>query len=306
MSKKIAISILSSLFCVLLHAQELQVKVTVNASRINSTVDKKVFVTLQNQLNNFMNNRKWTGDDFKQNEKISCSFLLNVESIVETNVYKGSLIIQAGRPVHSSSYQSALINLQDPDISFKYVEYQPIDFNESRVQGSDPMIGNLSAVFAYYAYTILGLDYDSYSPKGGDKYYQKALNIVNNAPESSNINGWKLFDGLRNRYWLNENLVNTKYSIVHDVFYSYYRSGLDKLYASDAEARKNILQSITQLQAFNNENANTAIVQFFMQSKTNELIGVFKKAAPDDKAKAVDILAKLDITNAQRYKDETK
>jgi len=288
------------------YAQELQVKVTVNANRINTTIDKKVFITLQNQLNNFLNNRKWTTEAFKPNEKILCSFLLNIESIVDANVYKGTLVIQAGRPVYGSTYQSPLINFQDADFTFKYIEYQPVEFNENRVQGSDPLIGNLSACFAYYTYIILGLDYDSFSPKGGDKYFQKAQNIVNNAPESSNISGWKLFDGLRNRYWLCENLNNVKYNILHDIFYSYYRSGLDKLVNNDAEAKKNVMQSIVQLQAFNQENPNSAIIQFFMQAKTIELIGIFKNAFPDDKIKAVDLLSKLDITNSQKFKDELK
>lgn len=306
MIKKTAILLSSILLWSASKAQELQVRVTVNSTRINSTINKKVFTTLQNQLNDFINGRKWTGDNFKQNEKINCSFLLTLESIVEPNVYKGSLTIQAGRPVYGSTYQSPLVNYQDQDITFKYVEYQPITFNENQVQGIDPLIGNLSATFAYYAYTILGLDYDTFSPKGGDPYFQKALKIVNNAPESGSISGWKMFDGIRNRYWLNENLINTKYNIVHDVFYSYYRNGIDSLAIADTKARDNILKSMVKLQAFNQENANTAIVQFFMQSKTIELIGVFKNASPESKAKSVDILSALDISSAQRFKDEIK
>ncbi len=306
MAKKTFIFICTLFFFGSLCAQELQVRVTINASAINSTVDKKIFVTLQNQLNNFLNSRKWTNDNFKQNEKITCSFLLTLQSIVEPNVYKASLIVQAGRPVHSSTYQSPLINYQDQDFTFKYVEYQPIDFNDNQVQGIDPLIGNLSATFAYYAYTILGLNYDTFSPKGGDPYFQKALNIINNAPESSSITGWKLFDGLRNRYWLNENLVNNKYNVIHDIFYSYYRSGLDSLVASDTKARENVLKTLTRLQTFDKENSNTAIVQLFMQSKTIELIGIFKNTTPEIKAKALDILTNLDVSGAQRYKEELK
>ncbi len=306
MLKKIIFSILTLCFVLPIFAQEFQAKVTVNATRINSTIDKKVFITLQNQLNNFINNRKWSNDQFKANEKIDCSFLINLESVTDANVYKGSLIIQAARPVFNSTYQAALVNFQDADLSFKYVEFQPIEFSDSRVQGNDPLIGNLTATLAFYCYTILGLDYDSFSPKSGDKFYQKAQNIINNAPEASGISGWKLFDGLRNRYWLNENLVNNRYNIIHDVIYSYYRSGLDKMYDNEAEARSNLLQSLTQLQAFNQENANTMFLQFFMQNKTTELIGIFKKATATDKVKAVDLLTKLDVTNNQRYKDELK
>ena len=306
MLKKIVVIFIIIVLAVPAFSQEFQVKVTVNASRINSTVDRKVFITLQNQLNNFINNRKWTTDQFKPNEKIECSFLINLESVAETNVYKSSLIIQAARPVFNSSYQAALLNFQDADLTFKYVEFQPIEFNDSRVQGNDPVIGNLTATLAFYCYTILGLDYDSFSPKSGDKFYQKAQNIVNNAPEASGIKGWKLFDGLRNRYWLNENMVNNRYNIIHDVIYSYYRSGLDKMYDNETEARANILQSFNQLQAFNQENSNTMFVQVFMQNKITELIGIFKNANAADKAKAIDLFSKLDVANNQRYNDELK
>ena len=306
MLKKIGLFLFVIMITLPVVAQEFQAKVTVNASRINSTVDKKVFATLQNQLSNFINNRKWTTDQFKPNEKIECSFLINLESITEPNVYKASLIVQAARPVFNSTYQAALINFQDADMLFKYIEFQPVEFNDSRVQGNDALTGNLTAILAYYCYTILGIDYDAFAPKNGDKFYQKAQNIVNNAPEASGINGWKLFDGLRNRYWLNENLVNNRYNIIHDVIYSYYRSGLDKMYDNETEARSNMLQSLTQLQAFNQENANTMFVQFFMQNKTTELIGIFKNGTAVDKLRAIDLLSKLDITNNQRYKDELK
>ena len=213
------------------NAQEFQAKVTVISNRVPATVDKKIFTTLQTQLTNLLNNRKWSSETFKQTEKIECSFLLNIESVLETNVYKASLTVQAARPVYNAAYQAALVNFMDADVAFKYIEYQPVEFNESRVQGSDALASNLTAVFAYYAYAILGLDFDSFSPKGGDAFYQKAQNIVNNAPEGKNINGWRVFDGLRNRYFLVENLMNSRYNIVHDVIYSYYRSGLDKMYS---------------------------------------------------------------------------
>ncbi len=130
-------------------AQELQAKVTVVATRVNSTVDKKVFQTLQTQLNNFLNNRKWTSDVLQPNEKIECNFLLNIEKIVETNVYTASLTVQAARPVYNSSYQTALINFQDGEVTFRYAEYQPIEFNENRVQGSDPLAGNLPLLLPF-------------------------------------------------------------------------------------------------------------------------------------------------------------
>ncbi len=287
-------------------AQELQARVNVLATRVNSTIDKRIFTTLQTQLNNLLNNRKWTSDVFQQNEKIECSFLLNIESVTDANVYKASLTIQAARPVYNAAYQTAMVNFIDPDVVFKYAEFQPVEFNEARVQGTDALAANLTAVFAYYAYMIIGLDYDSFSPKGGEAYFRKAQNIVNNAPEGGTISGWRVFDGVRNRYWLNENLINNRYNIIHDILYSYYRSGLDKLNDAESEARSNILQVLTQLSAFNKENPNTMILQFFMQGKSKEFIGIFKKAPPDQQAKASALLSELDIINSTRYKAELR
>ncbi len=289
-----------------LNAQELQAKVTVNAQRVSTTVDKKIFTTLQTQLTNLLNNRKWTNETFQTHEKIECNFLLNIDKVVETNVYQASLTIQAARPVYNSSYQTALINFQDADVTFRYVEFQPIEFNENRVQGTDPLAANITAVFGYYVNIILGLDYNSFTPKGGDVYFQKALNIVNNAPDNRNISGWKAFDGLRNRYWLAENLMNSRYNIVHDVMYTYYRQGLDNMYDDEANGRRSILAALKQLKSFNDQNQNSMILQFFMQGKSLELIRIFKKAPPQEKNDAATILSQIDITNASKYKDELK
>jgi len=307
MHKKLIIFSLSFLLAVpAAFSQELQARVTVLSRGINSTVDKKIFTTLQTQLNNLMNSRRWTNDQFQSNEKIVCSFILSVESILETNNYKATLTVQTARPIFNTSYQSALVNYLDADVAFKYVEFQPVEFNENRVQGTDASVANLPAIFAYYAYMILGLDYDSFSPKGGDEFYRKAQNIINNSPEGKYISGWKVFDGVRNRYWLNENLINTRYNIVHDAIYKYYRSGLDKLYENEAEGRKNILQSLLQLQAFNRENPNTMILQFFFQGRAQELIGIFRKGSDEEKTKLIELITELDIVNAPLYKQELK
>ncbi len=286
------------------NAQELLAKVTVLASRVNSTVDKKIFTTLQSQLNTFMNNRKWTNDVFKENEKIKCSFILNIESISDPNVYKASLTVQVARPIYNSSYSAAMVNFIDADVTFKYVEFQPVEFNENRVQGTDASVANLTAIYAFYAYMLIGLDYDSFSPKSGENYFRKAQNIVNNAPEGKGISGWRVFDALRNRYWLNENMINSKYNIIHDVIYSYYRSGLDKMVENENEARANILQALIQLHAFNKENPNTMILQFFMQGKQPEIVGVFKKGTADEKAKVIELMSTLDVVNSSKYKQE--
>lgn len=287
-------------------AQELNARVSVVTVRVANNVNKNAFQTLQTALNNFLNFRKWTAETYAPNERIDCNFLLNLESTSEVNVYKASLTIQAARPVFNSSYLSPIINYKDDDISFKYVEFQQLDFNENRVTGSDAQVSNLAAVFAYYAYLIIGFDADSFSPRGGDLYFQKAQNIVNNAPDGRNISGWKAFDGRRNRYWLVENMSNSRYAIMHDIYYNYYRLVMDKLYADEKAARSELLNVINQLDNFNTENPNTMINQFFFQGKSTELIKVFSKAMPPDKARALELLPKLDLTNASKYKDELK
>lgn len=303
---KIILLLLLCFFFNVCQSQELKARVSVISNRVGNNVDKKTFQTLQTALNNFVNNRKWSNDQFAQKEKIDCSFLLNLESSGDANVYKGSLTIQSARPVFNSSYSSPMINFQDNDVTFKYAEFQQLEFNDNRLSGTDALISNLTAVFAYYINIILGMDYDSFSSRGGDAYFQKAQNIVNNAPEGRNISGWKAFDGTRNRYWLTENLLNSRYTIMHDVIYGYYRQGMDKLYEDEINGRSQVLNMLTMLNTFNVENPNTMILQFFLQGKSQELIKIFSKATPPDKSKALELLQKIDVTSASKYKEGLK
>lgn len=304
--RKIYFAIIIFLFTNVTNAQELRARINVLSNRVGGNVDKKIFQTLQTALNNFINNRKWTGDNFSSEEKIDCSFLLNLESTNDANVYKASLTIQSARPVFNSSYLSPIINFQDNEIIFKYAEFQQLEFNDNRVAGTDPLVGNFTAVIAYYINIILGLDYDSFSPRGGDIYFQKAQNIVNNAPDGRSISGWKAFDGTRNRYWLIDNLRNSRYTLMHDAFYNFYRMGMDKLYEDELNARTQILNVLSLLNNFNNDNPNTMILQLFFQGKSQELIKIFSKASPPEKLKALEYLQKLDISNASKYKEGLK
>ncbi|OQY94167.1 MAG: DUF4835 domain-containing protein [Sphingobacteriales bacterium UTBCD1] len=303
MNKKIVLGFVLLHFVCSTYGQELQARLTVSALKINSQVDKKIFQTLQSGLINFLNNRKWTPDTYQPNEKIQCNFFLSIEQDLGNNVFKGKLTVQAARPVLNSAYQSPLINYLDDDVTFRYVEFQPIEFNENRIQGSDPVAANLTAIFAYYVDIILGFDYDSFSPRGGDIYFQKAWNIVNNAPESSNISGWKPFDGQRNRYWLAENLHNNQYALIHDAIYAYYRSGLDNFYDNENNGRNGVMNCINYLNTINSENPNSMILSFFLQGKSSELIKVFSHADAGTKIRARDILQKIDITNIAAYKE---
>jgi hypothetical protein len=285
-------------------SQELQANVTVLTNRIGSGVDKRIFQTLQTALYDFLNGRKWTNETFANGEKIACNFLLNLSGSQDNNTYSATLTVQAGRPIFNSSYQSPLINFMDESVSFRYIQFQSLDFNDNRVQGTDPVAANLTAIFAYYVYTILGLDFDSFGLRGGDPYFQKALNIVNNAPEGSSIVGWKPFDGVRNRYWLIENLTNTKYNPLHDAIYNYYRQGLDKMYDHENDARQSMLSALISLNDINTEFPNIMFMQFFFQGKATEISNVFKKGTPDEKSRALDLLTRLDVSNLNRYKQD--
>jgi hypothetical protein len=287
-------------------AQELNGRVSVVYNQISTTIDRKVFKTLQTALTDFLNKRKWTSEDYGPQEKISCNFLLNLTSSPETNVYKASLTVQAARPVYNSTYQAPLINFIDNDVVFRYVEFQPIEFNENRVQGTEPLTANLTAVFAYYVNIILGLDNDSFSPRGGDLYFKKANAIVNSSPDGRLITGWKPFDSQRNRYWLAENLVNSRYSLVHDAIYTYYRLGMDQLSENENKARQEVVNALSTLYTLHEDNPNIMIYQFFFQGKSDELIRMLKKANPGERARAIEMLQKIDITNAARYKQELK
>lgn len=288
------------------HAQELRARVTVVPTRVSNNVNRNVFTNMQTALNNFLNNRKWTNLTYSPNERIECNFLLNVESTEEINVWAGSLTIQAARPVYNSSYLSPIINFKDDKIAFKYQEFQQLEFNENRVTGNDALASNLTAVFAYYAYMIIGFDALSFAPNGGEAFFQKAQNIINNAPDGRLVSGWKPFDGNRNRYWLAENLLNTRYAVMLDVYYNYYRNCMDKLYENESQARMELINVINQLEAFNTDNPNTMINQFFFQGKGQEIVKILSKAPQNEKVRAADILSRIDVTNAAKYNELNK
>lgn len=284
-------------------AQELQAKVTVMAQRVSTQVDKKIFQTLQTALTNFVNNRKWTQDAFQAQEKIRCNFLLNIDQELGNNQYKASLTVQAARPAYGTAYLSPIVNFQDAEVVFKYIEFQPVEFNENRVQGNDAMVANLPAIFAYYANLIVGMDYASFALRGGDPYFQKAQYIVNNAPEGGQISGWKAFDGLRNRFKLIEGLVDNRFALMHDAIYAYYRSGLDAFFEREKDGRIGVYNALNYLNTIARENPNSMIIQFFFQGKGNELVKIFSKADGELKTQARDLLSRLDVTNTNLYKE---
>lgn len=303
MLKKIIFAVAFVVITMCTRGQEIQARVSVVAVQVSSQIDKKIFQTLQTSLTNFLNNRRWTNDVFQSGEKIQCNFLLNIEKDLGNNVFKGKLTVQAARPIYNTNYVSPIMNFLDDNVAFRYVEFQPIEFNENRIQGNDPLAANITAMLAYYVNIILGIDYASFSLRGGDTYFQKAWNIVNNAPENSVIYGWKSFESLRNRYWLAENLNNNRLALLHDAIYAYYRTGMDLLYENEDAGRNGILNCLNFLNTLNSGNPNSMIIQFFFQGKSTELVKVFSKATTEQKGRAREFLTRLDITNGTAYKE---
>jgi hypothetical protein len=288
------------LFCCPAKAQEIRANVSVVAGQVQG-VDKTIFTTLQNSIREFLNNRHWANDAFTPAERIECNFLLNVTGTSGADSYKATLTIQATRPVYNSSYVTSLLNIQDNNVVFRYVEFQQLEYSDTRIVGNDPLASNLTAILAYYVNIILGLDYDSFSPRGGDVYFKKALNIVNNAPDGKDVSGWKAFEGNRNRYWLQDNLLNAKFLQFHDVMYQYHRQGLDLMYEDVNKGRAAILNCLNMLFSIHQDIPNSMLMQTFFSAKGGELQKLFSKAMPQERSRAAELLSQMDVPNAQKY-----
>ena len=179
---------------------------------------------MQQAIASFLNERKWSSDNFEDFEKIECSFFINILEAKSNNQYNASLTVIANRPIYNTSYTSTLINRFDKDLTFTYKQFDPLDFNENQ------FINNLTHTLAFYAYFILGMDYDSYAQNGREVYFQKAQELVNNVPSTSGFSGWRSFDNNnQNRYWLVNNVLNSRYTSFREGNYTYHRLGLDRL-----------------------------------------------------------------------------
>lgn len=295
--------LLGALLSISVTAQELSATVTIQSSKVDNQVDPKLFSQLQIQLKDFLNQRKWTSDNFSLEEKIDCSFYITIESVVSPGVFDAKLSVISNRPVYNANYTSSLLNMQDASFTFKYQLSQPIEFNENRVQGADALEANLTATLAYYVYVILGLDYDSFSLKGGAPYFSKALNIVYNAPEGSGIAGWKSYDGQRNRYVFIDNLTKSGYDPIHQVLFSYYREGLDQMAEKPEIAKTAVLNALMSMQELTEANTNMMIVPILMQGKFSEITGLFSNADKSIKKQVLTTLSSIDIANLNKYKD---
>jgi hypothetical protein len=251
---------------------------------------------MQKDLYEFVNNRKWTDNVFSNDERIECTILINLTEQLSSDEYKGTMQVQATRPVFNSNYNSVLLNYKDNDVQFRYVEFQPMEFNENS------SVSNLTSLLAYYVYLIIGLDYDSFSQEGGTPYFQKAEKIVTNS-QNAQEKGWKSFEGQKNRYWLVENILNSKYGPVRDFYYRYHRQGMDVMADKAADAKIEIAEDLKLLQKVYREKPSQFMnyLQVVFDAKADEFVNIFSESFPDEKIRVSNLLKEIDPANSQKY-----
>ncbi|WP_321372935.1 DUF4835 family protein [uncultured Draconibacterium sp.] len=274
-------------------SQELRCNVTVSARGIQGA-NQNLFRTMQSDLYDFMNNRKWTDHVYSYDEKIRCNILIRLDEQISADEFKGSIQVQLTRPIFNSSYTSTVLNIKDNDFHCKYVEFQPLEFNETSNRD------NLTNIMAFYAYVILGFDYDTFSEEGGTEFFQKAQAIVNNS-QNARERGWKAFESERNRYWLIENVLNKSYSSFRTCMYNYHRNGLDMMSDRIEEGRANIAEALRDIQKVFRRRPSTYILQMFFDAKADELVNVFSKSFPDERNRVMAILNEVDPSNGSKY-----
>ena len=291
--------ILSIAMClaIMAQAQEFQAKVTVNTPKLQSA-DPKIFVTLQNSIRDMLNNTKWSEDAFEPVEQIQLTVTINITEETSATSFKADMAIQAVRPVFNSSYETVIFSSQDQDVKFAYEEYQPVEFSKNT------FTDNLSSILGFYAYTIIGLDYDSYSELGGDQHFQEAQNIVSTIPSNvaQSAGGWTSIEkGQRNRYWLIENILNPRMIPYRKAIYLYHRGGLDRMADDSGTAVTACATAITQIAEAHKAYRNSMIVQIFAQMKSTEILQIFIGADTAQKQRVYKAMIQIDAANASKY-----
>lgn len=277
-----------------LAAQEIKSTVQVVAPGVQMT-NKEVLTTLQNAIQQFINNRKWTEDDFESREKIEMSLFLNVTEVSQDNDFRTTLQVTCTRPVFNSTYKSTVLNFMDEDVVFKYREFENLDFQEGQ------NLNDITSLLAFYVNIVLGYDYDSFGELAGTAYFKKAqtiVNLMNNKP------GWNQGDGkgIRNRYYLAENLNNNRFEVIRKLTYSYHRKGLDQFYEKPDEARAEITNSLKTLQDLVSAYGSGSLLQkTFFTTKNSEIVDIYKGATVPEKNLILELLEQLDPTNTPKY-----
>ena len=276
-------------------AQELNCEVNIEAPQVNN-VDPSRFQTLEEVVRDFMNSRKWTNDYFEFDERIECNMLITINSARDQNSFSATLQVQSSRPVYNTDYKTPVLTVNDGDFDFTFLDNAMVNFS------IDQHRDNLSSVLAYYAYMIIGMDYDSFSPEGGTEYFLKAQTIVANA-QNSGAAGWKASEGQRNRYWLVENILSQTFRPLRACLYDYHRKGFDKLYDNAEESRKAISDALIEMRNIHRIKPSSYNVQLFFAAKNAEIIQLFEAAPEPEIQRILPILKELDPGNIQRYQN---
>ena len=292
-------AILVALLCVFASAgvqsQELNCMISINTPKLEGT-DKKIFETLQNAMYEFLNNRKWTNFNIKQEERIECTILITINDRLSAEEFRGTMNVVIRRPVLNSAYNTILLNTIDKNIQFKYVENQPLDYSD----GS--FTSNITSLLAYYSYTILGFYFDSFSPSGGSPYFEKAQEVVNSAQNSSDP-GWKAFDSDKNRYWIVNNYLNSANAGLREFAYQYHRIGLDQMYDKVDQGRNTTSESLDILQKIYNAKPNLYALQLIFDAKRDEFVNIYadQRVPPMEKTRICNLLKEIDPSNGSKY-----
>lgn len=281
-----------------LRSQEFRCNVQVVSQGIQGS-NKQVFQTLQNAIYEFMNNRVWTNHVYTMEERIECNLMFNITEQLSADDFKGTLTIQVSRPVFNTNYLTTTLNFVDNDIRFKYVEFSPLEFDLNMHQS------NLTSILGFYAYFILGLDYDTFSRFGGTTYFANAERIVLNAQNAAE-SGWKPMDDVshKNRYWLVKDMIDTEYQPVREFNYRYYRLGLDVMDEKVVEGRAEITNSLELLQDVYRSKPDPYmyLLRLVFDAKVDEIVNVYTESYPEERNRAYNILVEVDKPNANKYK----
>lgn len=277
-----------------LNAQELNCSITINSDKIPGS-NKQIFTTLENSLNEFVNQNRWTNSIYKLQERIDCNLTITILEQNGTD-FKGHIQIQSSRPVYNSSYLTPVFNFKDDDFSFQYAEFEPLQFNENTFES------NLISVISFYVYTILGFDLDTFSLNGGTSNFTKAQNIVVQAQQSGYA-GWNQNDGSGTRFALIDNILSPTYSLFRNTLYEYHLKGLDKMSDNPIESKQKIAESIEGLKSIFDTRPNAFLLRIFMDSKATEIVSVFSDGPRFDTFKLKEDLLKISPINAAKWNE---
>ena len=279
-------------------AQELEVKVVVNHQKIQGT-NTSVFTTLQEAIAEFMNTRKWTSAQYATREKIVCSMNLIVNEYSDDGRFACNLMVQSNRPVYNASYNTTVFNFNDVAVNFNYIEHDKLEFSDDMVDN------NLTAVLAYYAYLIIGLDMDTFAPKGGTDILHKAENVVNNA-QMMGEEGWKAFGDSKNRHALVNDYMNGALEPYRQLMYDYHRKGLDEMAQNAERGRSNITTSLTLLEKAHQDKPMSVLPQLFSEIKKDELLGIYSKGTSKEKEEVARILSLVNPSYSSDWEELKK